>query len=743
MNINRKITVLLTLLALTCFWSIHVAANNPHSEISIIPKPASVRILDEDPFEITESMQICYNPQLEEEANYLEETLEYSTGFHFRMKSCGKISNGIILELDKDSKYLKSNAEAYILSVEKKRVSIKASSSSGIFYGIQSFLQLLPSEIYNCKTHRGILWTAPSLLIYDAPERPWRGMMIDVARYFYDIDFLKKYIDMMAMYKMNVLQLHMIDDAGWRLEIKKYPKLTEQGAWAHTGTPKSGGYYTQEEIKDLVSYAQIRGVEIIPEIEFPAHILSAIVAYPWLSCSEEELELPPYHYISNELLCLGKETTYKFLEDVMDEVVSLFPSKYIHVGGDEAVYTRWETCPRCQNLKKELGLAKTSDLQNYLTNRVVKMLARKGRTVVGWEELVMSGPLERPIVGMMWHNVPDTLIAAQTGNKAVIIPNSHVYFDMPASSSPGELQGSPWQAPISVEKVYSIPINDYSDKSTVIGVQGAFWGDQLIHWQYLQNIPYLNENRSQNYCEYLTFPRLLALSEVAWGREKDRNFEDFQERLSKHYQKLEQKGCNYRVPEPIIKGIKKVNGGFEFSLECPIEGRLMRYTTDGTCPNIHSTIYTEPVVVQSPNDFKAITVAESRHFSLPYRVEPDWEKYEKYGTPLKEWTKDQIRLEPERWIIDCTGKIVGNYKYQISFVQFDGRDKVSFGDLNFKERDKIVTTVLPQSIDEENGIVTYELELKDYVWVTHSLDVEVTGIQGSDSSGCVFYKRIN
>lgn len=268
-------------------------------------------------------------------------------------------------------------------------------------------------------------------------------------------------------------------------------------------------------------------------------------------------------------------------------------------------------------------------------------------------------------------------------------------------------------------------------------------GDQLIHWKYLQNIPYLNENRSQNYCEYLTFPRLIALSEVAWGRENERNFDEFQERLGKHYEKLEHKGCNYRVPEPIIKGIKKVKDGFEFSLECPIEGRLMRYTTDGTCPNIHSAPYTEPVIVQNPNDFKAITVAESRHFSLPYRAEPDWGKYKNFGAPLTEWTKDQIFVEPERWIIDCTGKITGNYKYQISLVQFDGKDKVSFGDLHFKERDKIITTVLPQSIDIEKGIVTYEIELKDYVWVTHSLDVEVTGIQGSDSSGCVFYKRIN
>lgn len=235
----------------------------------------------------------------------------------------------------------------------------------------------------------------------------------------------------------------MIDDAGWRLEIKKYPKLTEQGAWAHTGTPPLGGFYTQDEIKDLVSYASDRGIQIIPEIEFPAHVLSAIVAYPWLSCTEEKHELPAHHFNSEDLLCVGKESTFEFLENVMDEVISLFPCEYVHIGGDEAIYTRWEECPRCQRLKRKLKLEKTSELQRYLTNRMVKMLESKGRTVVGWEELVMSGSLERPIVGMMWHNVPDTLIATQTGNKAVIMPNSHTYFDVPPSSSPGELQGGP------------------------------------------------------------------------------------------------------------------------------------------------------------------------------------------------------------------------------------------------------------------------------------------------------------
>lgn len=202
-------------------------------------------------------------------------------------------------------------------------------------------------------------------------------MMLDVARYFYDKDFVKKYIDMMAMYKMNKLQFHLIDDSGWRLEIKKYPKLTEIGAWAGKDQNRLGGYYTQEDIKEIIAYAKVRNVEIIPEIEFPAHMLSAVAAYPWLSCKGEPREVPSQHFISRDLLCVGKESSYQFLQDVLDETVNLFPSHYINIGGDEAVYDNWETCSKCQQVMKDNGLTKASDLQGYLTNQVLHMMKEK------------------------------------------------------------------------------------------------------------------------------------------------------------------------------------------------------------------------------------------------------------------------------------------------------------------------------------------------------------------------------
>ena len=241
-------------------------------------------------------------------------------------------------------------------------------------------------------------------------------MMLDVSRYFYDKEFVKKYIDMMAMYKLNKLQFHLIDDSGWRLEIKKYPRLTEVGAWAGPDHNRLGGFYTQEDIKELIAYGQVRNVEIIPEIEFPAHILSAVVAYPWL--------------------CVGKESSLQFLRDVLDETVRLFPSSYINIGGDEAVYTRWEECPDCQKVMKREGLKKASELQGYLTNVVAEMMKEKNRTVVGWEEIFLRGDVKTPVVGLIWHNVRDTLLATQRGHKAILTRHAHV-FRLPRKPYPG------------------------------------------------------------------------------------------------------------------------------------------------------------------------------------------------------------------------------------------------------------------------------------------------------------------
>lgn len=368
-------------------------------EITIIPKPLRLTV-EQGKFLLRPQTVISYEKELYPQAAYLQEVIAGSTGWDLKLQEGTAEGSAIHLETADKIRC----AEGYELTVQPSGVRITGADAGGVFYGIQTLLQLFPSEIYSPFRQKNIVWEAPSVSVYDAPSHPWRGMMLDVARYFFDKDFVKKYIDMMAMYKMNKFQFHLIDDSGWRLEIKKYPKLTEVGAWAGKDQNRLGGYYTQEDIKEIIEYAKVRNVEVIPEIEFPAHMLSAVAAYPWLSCKGEPREVPTQHFISRDLICVGKESSFRFLQDVLDEMVALFPSHYINIGGDEAVYDNWEKCPKCQAVMKENGLKEASQLQGYLTNRVLQMMKAKERTVIGWEEIIKRGDLDGQVVALIWHN---------------------------------------------------------------------------------------------------------------------------------------------------------------------------------------------------------------------------------------------------------------------------------------------------------------------------------------------------
>ena len=378
------------------------------ASVNVVPQPVSVEE-HKGQFTLTPKTSIGYSGDLGEYAAYLDSVLLQSTGYDLRVVP-GIAKADIALSVDSEAI---GAPEGYRLEVGPKRVSVVGADKGGLFYGIQTLLQLFPEGIHADRPQRHVEWTAPCVSIYDAPERPWRGMMLDVARYFHDVDYVKHYIDMMAMYKLNKLQFHMIDDSGWRMESKKYPRLTEVGAYAGSGPDRLGGYYTQDQIRDIIEYGRLRNVEIIPEIEFPAHILSAVVAYPWLSCTGLQHELPRQHLIRRELLCVGKESSMKFLSDILDETVELFPSKYINIGGDEAVYDRWEKCPDCQALLKREGLSKASELQGWLTDTVARMMADRGRTVIGWEEIITRGDVSTPVVALIWHNVADSTSAAE------------------------------------------------------------------------------------------------------------------------------------------------------------------------------------------------------------------------------------------------------------------------------------------------------------------------------------------
>lgn len=705
--------------------------------VAIIPQPAHI---EERGGWLTLSggMTMAYDAECEPQAEYLRQAIFDATGFDLPTAT-KKSRAAVVLAIDARRV---TDAEGYELMVDGKQVRITAHDRAGLFYGIQSFLQLLPPAIHGSRLQRGVEWRVPQVTISDAPNHPWRGMMLDVARYFFDKEFVKHYIDMMAMYKMNKLQLHLIDDSGWRLEIKRYPRLTEVGAWAGKDQNRLGGYYTQDDIKEIIAYAEVRGVEVIPEIEFPAHMLSAVVAYPWLSCTGKQHEVPRQHFISRDLLCVGKQSSYEFLANVLDETVRLFPSSYINIGGDEAVYDRWKECPLCQQVMQREGITKAADLQGYLTNVVANMMKEKGKTVVGWEEIIQRGKVSQPVVAVMWHEVKDTIQATQTGHKAILAPATNLYLDFPESRTPGELKAATWMPPISLEKCYSMPINDYSPASTVLGVQGCLWSDQFIHGTILQELPQLNEDRSERYAEYLTFPRLLAVAELGWCSSARRNYADFKQRIGSHYARLDYKDCNYRVPEPDIVGMTEHDGKVRFELASPVDGATIRFTTDGSYPHSHSDVYTAPVAVDRKTDFRAITEVNSRHYSLPIYFAPDFSAYKQHGDFVAEWKPNALASGKGIWRFEATGKMVGNGTYQLTFVRTRGAG-VGFGKLVQFKRDEVLAQVMPDAVTDGGALVTYTIAQTAFeAGVPFYFEVETECGAQPDAYGYVFVKKV-
>ncbi len=732
----KILSVSMTAFLAACPMFLHASHDD---DADVIPKPLVSKMLPGEAFILSAKTRIVCENSLKPQADFLAQTVQRVSGFDLLDGGKGKTQIRLLLDTT-----IVSKPEGYRLEVSSKGISIIGHDATGVFYGIQTLLQYFPKEIYSAMYLPNKVWTVPAVVVEDAPNRPWRGMMLDAARYYYDISFVKKFVDMMAMYKLNKLQFHFIDDSGWRLEIKKYPRLTEVGAWSGSGPNRIGGFYTQEQMRELIDYAAVRGVEIIPEIEFPAHILSAVVAYPWISCTGLQHEVPGQHFISRDLLCVGKERSLQFLRDVLDEVVDLFPSKVINIGGDEAVYDRWKTCPDCQALMKREGLTKVSELQGWLTNVVAGWMKEKGRTVMGWEEIIMRGKVETPVIGVIWHNVADTLHATKTGHKAVLTPASHLYFDFPESNTPGEPQHATWMPYIPLKKAYSMPLNDYSATSTTLGVQGCLWSDQFIHGTRLQEIALLNENRSENYVEYFVMPRMLALSELAWTPQAGRDYTDFEKRLAGHYSRLDAAGYNYRVPEPRVKSLRQnADGTWTYVLTKATEKGCIRYTTDGTWPTVHSPIYNngEEITVKNKADLLAITVITPLHYSLPLYTAPDYSAYAHLGTYTASWQPLKVQTVPAQMRFECTGKISGNGKYEVSFVNERGENHLKLGTLKVMKRNEVVATV--EQVATTTPTATYTFTIDSFEAGTpFYLDVQACGEGGNDTVGLVFVKKV-
>jgi hexosaminidase len=494
--------------------------------------------------------------------------------------------------------------EGYTLSVTKDVVKLAAADAAGFFYGVQTLLQLFPTFVYRpvyepnqyAAARHAVL---PCVDISDYPRFSYRGMMLDVSRQFYTVDYVKKYLDWMAAHKLNRFHWHLADDTGWRVEIKKYPELTSKGAWrgpdevissiyGHAGK-RYGGFYTQEEIKNIVAYAAARHIEIIPEIDLPGHSKAIIATYPHILCDLTDYEGLSIQGVSNNVWCASSEDNYRMLEDIVGEMVELFPSSFFHIGGDEVVTTQWTHCARCSAFMKEHGIQNPTEMQSYFVQRMQQILNKFDKTLVGWNEIMYGGELDRnKTVIHAWQSVQKIKEAAEKQYKIIAQPAQYCYLDM--KHTLGE-RGMMWAAIVEVDQVYNFdPITTSGlteeESSFVLGVQGGLWSELL--------------DRPERIAEYQTYPRLCALSEVAWSLPEHKDWNDFHTRLEKsHFDRLYHMGIRFRIPPPKAEYI---NGCI--AVEHPYSYMAIRYTSDGTEPHALSPLYMGPIDTNTPQLYK-------------------------------------------------------------------------------------------------------------------------------------------
>ncbi len=499
----------------------------------VIPRPMKVEEA-KGTFSLTPETIIVVTEGTRCIGEYLAGLLGPATGFKLEVKEISQTKGQVnrIYLLDISSKgHL--GAEGYDLKVLNNSIFINAASPAGVFYGCQTLRQLLPRAIEGKEKVQDVAWSIRQVEIEDKPRYVWRGMHLDVSRHFFSTEFVKKYIDLIAYHKFNVLHMHLTDDQGWRIEIKKHPKLTEIGSWrVGEDGKKYDGFYTQNDIAEIVEYAAGRFVTVVPEIEMPGHSVAALAGYPELSCTGGPFKVETKWGIHKEVYCAGNDATFEFMQDVLCEVTDLFAGEYIHIGGDECPKDRWKACPKCQARIKAEGLKDEHELQSYFIKRISKFLTAKNKKLVGWDEILEGGLAENAVV-MSWRGTEGGIAAARAGHDVVMSPSSHCYFDMKQSDS-NDAPGATWAKPILLEKVYSYeptPSEITAEQTRhILGAQGNVWTEYIP---------------TEKDVEYMAVPRMCALAEVVWSPKELRDWADFKKRLKPHCERLDKIGVNY------------------------------------------------------------------------------------------------------------------------------------------------------------------------------------------------------
>lgn len=565
---------------------ISISILTAQEKVSIIPQPTKLE-LQKGYFVFNSNTKIWIDPnkELEQLGKYFTDLINQQSGLKLNAtwKMTREIPKSLIrIEFKKDFK----NEEAYSLQIKPNLIKIQAKGGAGIFYALQTLFQLFPLNEKQIKVQ--------CLKIYDEPRFQWRGAHLDVCRHFFPVEFVKKYIDILAMYKMNRFHWHLTEDQGWRIEIKKYPKLTEIGAWRKDENGNLyGGFYTQEQIKDIIDYAKKKYITIIPEIEMPGHSLAALASYPQFSCTGGPFEVLNHWTITKDVYCAGNDSTFIFLQNILSEVMDLFPSDIIHIGGDEVPKDRWKECPKCQARIKTENLKDEHELQSYFIQRIEKFVNSKGKKIIGWDEILEGGLAPNALV-MSWRGIAGGIAAAKQKHFVVMSPGTHCYFDhyQALQNEPKAIGGY-----TTLEKVYSfepVPseLNEEEAKY-ILGAQANVWTEYI---------------ETTDHVEYMLLPRLIALSEVVWSDKNSRNLDDFLYRIKKHYEILSTKNINFRIPTPLPDENEiLISKGTKVTFNKPIDNSNIFYTIDGTEPTINSIKYTEPLIIDDNILIKAKT----------------------------------------------------------------------------------------------------------------------------------------
>ena len=576
-------------------------------QISIIPVPVSVKE-SSGTFTLPKNVVIeaGSQPQLQQTVAFLKQRLSVPTGADVTViNSATSPSISLVLNRTTDAQI---GQEGYRLSVTPKKITISANEPEGLFYGAQTLVQLFPPEIESASLVKDVKWEAPTVEITDYPRFGWRGLMFDVSRHFFTKEEVKQFIDQMVRYKFNILHWHLTDDEGWRIQIKSFPKLTDVGAWrvkkvGYFGTfappaadePRTyGGFYTQDDIKEVVQYAKDRFVNILPEVDVPGHSLAAVVSYPELSCTpeantyrvrsgEEIMDWskghPPIALVDNTL-CPANEKVYDFLDKVLTELTALFPFEYIHMGGDECPKNYWEKTPAIKQLMAKENLKTMDEVQSYFTKRVGKIVESKGRKLIGWDEILQGGLAPGAAV-MSWRGIKGGIEAAKLGHEVVMSPTDFAYLDYMQSDAIIEPRV---YATLRLNKAYQFePVPDGVDPKFIKGGQANLWTEQIYNTRHQQ---------------YMTWPRGWAIAESVWSPKEKKNWDNFFTRVESHFKRYDAAEIKYApsVYDPIFKASRATNKDLQIELSTESNGLDIYYTFDNSFPDRFYPKYTAPLI---------------------------------------------------------------------------------------------------------------------------------------------------